>query len=87
MSGVVPIVLLLIVLAIVCRVEIHSARVEMLNQFQQLVAEMRDAQKEYFRERSPQNLAAAKSLEKRVDQALAEVADGQRELFSEEPTV
>lgn len=39
-------------------------------EFRKLVADMRAAQKQYFRDRSPAILALAKVLEKRVDQAL-----------------
>ena len=39
----------------------------MLNAFEQLVLDMRQAQREYFRIRSPEVLNRAKNLEKQVD--------------------
>ncbi len=39
----------------------------MLNAFEQLVLDMRLAQREYFRTRSPEVLNRAKNLEKQVD--------------------
>jgi hypothetical protein len=50
-------------------------------QFQSLVADLRHAQKEYFRTRSDAALDKAKSLEKRVDAALKELASTQKEMF------
>ena len=52
-----------------------------MEEFAALVQEMRNAQREYFRTRSPTALEAAKRLEKRVDQALKEIADRQPLLF------
>lgn len=46
-----------------------------------LVAEMRHAQKEYFRTRSPTALEESKRLERKVDEALADT--GQKKLFGE----
>lgn len=46
-----------------------------------LVRQMRDAQRTYFRERSPQALNASKELERRVDRAVADVLDKQPKLF------
>jgi hypothetical protein len=44
-----------------------------LKAFARLVNEMRQAQKEYFRTRSPAALERSKQLEKRVDEATADV--------------
>jgi hypothetical protein len=41
-----------------------------VNEFVELVAAMRAAQKEYFRTRTPSSLAEAKRLEREVDAAL-----------------
>lgn len=41
-----------------------------MNDFEQLVCEMRSAQKEYFRTRSKDVLQKSKQLEKRVDEYL-----------------
>lgn len=46
-----------------------------------LVRQMRDAQRTYFRERSPQALNTSKELERRVDRAVADVLDKQQKLF------
>ena len=40
--------------------------------FFELVVQMRDAQKKYFRERTGSSLAAAKKLEQQVDQAISD---------------
>jgi hypothetical protein len=53
-----------------------------LEEFAKLVAEMRSAQKEYFRTRSTSSLETSKRLEKQVDQALKETAGKQSQLFS-----
>lgn len=42
-----------------------------MEKFAQLVKDMRDAQKEYFRTRSHSSLMLSKSLEKRVDHEIA----------------
>lgn len=47
-----------------------------------LVREMREAQRSYFTERSPQWLSKAKELERRVDRAVADVLDKQGKLFT-----
>lgn len=44
------------------------------DKFRDLVAEMRNAQREYFRTRSSSALERAKSLEKRVDDELLEAS-------------
>lgn len=48
--------------------------------FRRLVADMRHAQKDYFRSHSESSLKAAKSLEAKVDKALAELEQGQKKL-------
>lgn len=48
------------------------------DEFRRLVAEMRAAQREYFRTRSATALEQSKSLEKRVDAALREASDRPR---------
>lgn len=55
-----------------------------LKQFAALAAEMRHAQKEYFRTRSPAALESSKRLEKAVDRALLEISQPQQGLFGEE---
>lgn len=50
-------------------------------EFRELVAEMRHAQKEYFRVRSSAALDKSKTLEKRVDQAMQDFASKQGEMF------
>lgn len=52
-----------------------------LTELAELVANMRHAQKEYFRTRSDSALEESKRLEKRVDDACREILDGQRKLF------
>ncbi len=42
----------------------------MLNDFEQLVLNMRQAQREYFHTRSPEGLNRAKQLERQVDNLL-----------------
>jgi hypothetical protein len=49
--------------------------------FRNLVADLRHAQKEYFRTRSDAALERSKSLERRVDEALKALADGQKKMF------
>ena len=51
-------------------------------EFRKLVAEMRLAQRTYFKERSPQWLNESKRMERLVDKAIE--AHGQKELFSGE---
>lgn len=48
-------------------------------EFNSLVREMRNAQREYFRTRSKERLMKSKALERRVDNALS----GQRTLFDD----
>ena len=50
--------------------------------FETLVAEMRDAQRDYFRRRSPEALERSKTLERRVDAALRDRAES-RPLFKD----
>ena len=45
------------------------------------VANMRNAQKDYFRTRSQQTLERSKALEKAVDKMLIEMASAQKEMF------
>lgn len=52
-----------------------------LRQFAALVAEMRHAQREYFRARSAHALTVAKRREHAVDAAIAEIETGQLRLF------
>jgi len=52
-----------------------------IEEFAELVRQMRDAQKSYFKERSPQWLSTAKELERRVDSAVKNVLDAQKKLF------
>jgi hypothetical protein len=54
-----------------------------LEEFTKLVADMRHAQKEYFRTRSTAALEQSKRLERRVDEALTQSAAGQKELFAD----
>lgn len=54
-----------------------------LSAFLALVAELRHAQREYFRTRSSAALEASKRLEKQVDAALARLADRQPKLFGD----
>lgn len=51
-------------------------------QFRSLIAEMRAAQKEYFRTRSSDLLTLSKRLEKQVDAELT--SNGQKSLLEEE---
>ena len=46
-----------------------------------LVAEMRHAQKGYFRTKSDYALDESKRLERRVDEACREVLEGQKRMF------
>lgn len=58
-----------------------------MGEFIDLVAEMRHAQKEYFRSKSKPALAKSKRLEKRVDRRLLElkgVVSRQAGLFEED---
>lgn len=50
-----------------------------------LVREMRQAQREYFAQRTPAALDVSKRLERAVDRMLAELASGERQagLFEE----
>lgn len=47
----------------------------------ELVEQMREAQKSYFRDRSQQWLSKAKELERRVDKAVLDHHDKQKKLF------
>ncbi len=58
-----------------------SARNPALDSFLALVAEMRQAQKRYFRERTPANLEKARQLEVRVDWQINHIRSGERDLF------
>lgn len=53
-------------------------------EFVRLVADMRNAQRRYFRTRSTADLDHSKRLEKRVDEAIKRELDGQQSLFDEE---
>lgn len=46
-----------------------------LQELAKQIKAMRDAQRKYFRDRSPQNLNASKDLERRLDQDVADVLD------------
>ena len=52
-----------------------------LDELAELVRQMRDAQSNYFRERSPQWLSTARELERRVDRAVVDILDSQKKLF------
>jgi hypothetical protein len=52
-------------------------------EFIQLVERMRNAQREYFRTKSPTALESSKRLEREVDQAIARERSGQRTMFEE----
>ena len=48
--------------------------------FLDLVKEMRDQQKKYFRDRSNHSLSLSKELERRVDREIESLRDTQKEL-------
>ena len=50
-------------------------------QLAELVKQMREAQKTFFRERSQQWLSLSKELERRVDAEITRILDSQKELF------
>ena len=50
-------------------------------QLAELVKQMRDAQRLFFKERSPQQLNFARELERRVDKEVGHILDSQKELF------
>jgi phosphate uptake regulator len=52
-----------------------------IKELAQLVKQMREAQRQYFKERSPQWLSTAKELERRVDKEVMQILDSQKELF------
>lgn len=52
-----------------------------MNEFEKLVYEMRNAQKEYFRTRSKEVLQQSKQLERRVDEYLRDKENNQQTLF------
>lgn len=52
-----------------------------MNEFIELVRQMREAQKEYFRTRDKQVLQRSKALEKRVDAFIAEYDNKPKGLF------
>lgn len=52
-----------------------------LDELAHLVKDMRDSQKVFFRDHSPQALNQAKDLERRVDKACREIVDKQPNLF------
>lgn len=56
-----------------------------MNEFEQLVLEMRTAQKNYFRTRDKKYLQASKQAEKAVDDYLLSAADETSDLFCEFP--
>lgn len=47
----------------------------------ELARDIRNAQKTYFRDRTPQLLSVSKELERRLDQAVERILDQQKELF------
>lgn len=55
-----------------------------MNEFIELVRQMREAQKEYFRTRDKQVLQRSKALEKRVDAFIAEYDNKPKGLFDTE---
>ena len=50
-------------------------------EFVELVEEMRHAQKDFFRTRSPTVMAQCKRLERKLDAACRQIREGQRGLF------
>lgn len=56
-----------------------------MNEFEQLVLEMRTAQKNYFRTRDKKYLQASKQAEKAVDDYLLSAADETSDLFCDFP--
>ena len=56
-----------------------------MNEFEQLVLEMRTAQKNYFRTRDKKHLVEAKQAEKAVDDYLLSAADETHDLFCDFP--
>lgn len=52
-----------------------------LRALKDLVKRMREAQKEYSRDRKGSDLEKSKRLEREVDKMLEEIEQGQRELF------
>ena len=54
-----------------------------LKELAELVKQMRQAQRQYFKERSPQWLSQARELERRVDKAIADIQDKQKKLFDD----
>ena len=52
-----------------------------LEEFVSLVDQMRSAQRNYFRTRSHDVLSQSKELERRVDKAIADHKNKQKELF------
>lgn len=55
-----------------------------IRQFASLVAEMRNAQREFYRTRSATSLEIAKRLERRVDETLRDLISPQPTLFDED---
>ena len=52
-----------------------------VDELAELVRQMRDAQKKYFKEREPLALSMARELERRVDKAVTDTLDQQGKLF------
>ncbi|MDY6418902.1 MAG: hypothetical protein SPK76_08090 [Bacteroidales bacterium] len=50
-------------------------------EFVKLVADMRNAQKAYFKSRRYDDLERARSLERSVDKAIKDIEEGQQSLF------
>lgn len=57
----------------------ETAKIQELENFLKLVEQMRESQKEFYRNRSQQNLRIAKSLEKQVDLSI----EALNELFAD----
>jgi hypothetical protein len=57
-----------------------------LRDLARLVADMRNAQRQYFRTSSASALAEAKRLEKRVDETIKFLLNPQRDLFDADTT-
>ena len=55
-----------------------------MHDFVELVLQMRQAQKDYFRDRSQQALSYSKELERRVDKAASDILNRQGKLLDYE---
>ncbi len=64
------------------KAEIQRLRAD-TEELAKLIADMRSAQKEYFRTRSDSALASAKALERRVDEAVKGILDSKQGMLFE----